>query len=140
MVQTRVTGGGGRQSGTVIDLNSQLPKKSGWSLLEIAYGINDAGQIVGEGQVAGSRHAFLLTPTIRRTAAALASTSPPIANHESAGWLRGEWRAHEWIHLGRPSKLGENSTRLPNPLGFMARDRVFAALAHCRRLEAGLER
>jgi probable HAF family extracellular repeat protein len=77
------------QGGTVTDLNGQLPKKSGWSLLENAYGINDAGQIVGEGQgPSGSEHAFLLTPTSKKTAMALASISPPIANHKSAGWLR----------------------------------------------------
>jgi probable HAF family extracellular repeat protein len=55
------------QNGTIIDLNSQLPKKSGWSLLENAYGVNDTGQIVGdgwEGTVASaSHHAFLLTPS-----------------------------------------------------------------------------
>jgi probable HAF family extracellular repeat protein len=59
------------QGGTVIDLNSQLPKKSGWSL-ENAYGINDAGQIVGEGQApippGPAFHAFLLTPTSGKAA------------------------------------------------------------------------
>jgi probable HAF family extracellular repeat protein len=64
------------QGGTVIDLNSQIPKKSGWSLLENAYAINDSGRIIGQGQLAsGSLHAFLLTPTSTKTAAAAMSTS-----------------------------------------------------------------
>jgi probable HAF family extracellular repeat protein len=75
------------QSGTVTDLNSQLPKKSAWSLLENAYGINDAGQIVGEGQVAsGPHHAFLLTPTSRKTAAAL-DLAPRASNPLGTGQL-----------------------------------------------------
>jgi probable HAF family extracellular repeat protein len=53
------------QNGTIIDLNSQIPKKSGSAALELAYGINDAGQIVGQGQIASGPiwHAFLLTPS-----------------------------------------------------------------------------
>jgi probable HAF family extracellular repeat protein len=68
------------QNSTVIDLNSQLPKKSGWSLLENAYGINDAGQIVGQGSLtSGASHAFLLTPISTKKAPALASTDPMAA-------------------------------------------------------------
>jgi probable HAF family extracellular repeat protein len=40
------------QNGTMIDLNSTLPAGSGW-VLDAAYHINDAGQIVGTGLIAG---------------------------------------------------------------------------------------
>lgn len=43
------------------NLNFLIPKDCGW-VLNIAYGINDAGQIVGEGTTGGQTHAFLLTP------------------------------------------------------------------------------
>src|SRR6185437_12651451 len=36
-------------SGSVTDLNGLIPKKTGWTMQD-AYGINDAGQIVGAGQ------------------------------------------------------------------------------------------
>jgi len=49
------------QSGKMLDLNTLLPTGSGW-FLTIAYAINDAGQIVGGGQVKGQTHGFLLTP------------------------------------------------------------------------------
>lgn len=44
------------------DLNSLLPEGSGWSCLRIARGINDYGQIVGEGYINGQARAFLMTP------------------------------------------------------------------------------
>jgi probable HAF family extracellular repeat protein len=51
-------------SGSIQDLNSLLPGGSGWTKLENAWGINDAGMIVGQGQLtAGVEHGFLLTPT-----------------------------------------------------------------------------
>ena len=43
----------------MLDLNSLIPSDSGWDLLE-AYGINDAGEIVGEGLYDGQSHAFRL--------------------------------------------------------------------------------
>jgi probable HAF family extracellular repeat protein len=46
--------------GTMLDLNSLIPANSGWELLT-AYGINDAGQITGEGLYDGQLCAFLLT-------------------------------------------------------------------------------
>jgi hypothetical protein len=42
------------------DLNKLIPAGSGWMLQE-AYGINNAGQIVGTGMHNGQEHAFLLT-------------------------------------------------------------------------------
>jgi probable HAF family extracellular repeat protein len=49
------------QSGAMQDLNTMIDPTSGWQL-DIAYGINDSGQIVGEGTIGGQIHAFLLTP------------------------------------------------------------------------------
>lgn len=52
------------QNHNTIDLNTCIPRDSGWYLLN-ANGINDAGQIVGYGVHRGysSARAFLLTPT-----------------------------------------------------------------------------
>jgi probable HAF family extracellular repeat protein len=47
---------------SMTDLNNQLDASgAGWTLIE-ARDINDAGQIVGIGELAGSIHAFLLNP------------------------------------------------------------------------------
>lgn len=48
-------------NGKMKDLNTLIPRNSGWVLSE-ATGINDAGQIVGSGTIHGNEHAFLLTP------------------------------------------------------------------------------
>ena len=46
----------------MLDLNNLVLPASGWTNLEAAVGINDAGQIAGYGQFAGGvYHAFLLT-------------------------------------------------------------------------------
>lgn len=61
-------GGGPRafvHDGTaMVDLNTRLWNGGGWLLRE-AMGINDAGQIVGEGILNGKVHAFLLQPMPR---------------------------------------------------------------------------
>jgi uncharacterized protein (TIGR03437 family) len=44
------------------DLNTLIPADTGW-ILSLASGINDSGQIVGNGAINGVSHAFLLTPT-----------------------------------------------------------------------------
>jgi probable HAF family extracellular repeat protein len=46
------------QNKVAIDLNTLIPKDSGWYLV-CAQGINDAGEIVGFGTINGSTHAFL---------------------------------------------------------------------------------
>jgi probable HAF family extracellular repeat protein len=43
------------------DLNHLIDPSMGWQLMD-AFDINDAGQIVGAGQINGETHAFLLTP------------------------------------------------------------------------------
>ncbi len=45
----------------IVDLNTLLPANSGW-VLRLAFGVNDAGQIVGEGYDNGVYTSFLLTP------------------------------------------------------------------------------
>jgi probable HAF family extracellular repeat protein len=49
------------QNGQMLDLNTLLPKDSGWILVS-ATDINDRGQICGMGVYRGKQHAFLLTP------------------------------------------------------------------------------
>ena len=49
-------------SGVGVDLNSDLPAGSGWTL-EDAIHINARGQIIGSGMYRGKDHACLLTPT-----------------------------------------------------------------------------
>ena len=67
-------------NGMMIDLNSLIPSGAGWELLE-AYGINNAGQIVGEGLLNGQSHAFRLDPAlppgIRTLGATFSITSVP---------------------------------------------------------------
>jgi probable HAF family extracellular repeat protein len=47
--------------GTMTDLNTQIATNSGW-VLNVAYGINDLGQICGAGTISSQTNAFLLTP------------------------------------------------------------------------------
>jgi probable HAF family extracellular repeat protein len=56
-----VGGGYLYDDGTVKLLTSLIPPATGWSNL-VATGINDAGQIVGEGFINGREQAFLMTP------------------------------------------------------------------------------
>jgi probable HAF family extracellular repeat protein len=49
------------QAGGIEDLNNLIPAGSGWSL-NVAFGINSSGQIVGQGTINGKTHGFLLTP------------------------------------------------------------------------------
>ncbi len=49
------------RGGKIQDLNALIPRDSDWTL-ESARGINDRGQIVGQGQHHGQERAFLLTP------------------------------------------------------------------------------
>ena len=49
-------------TGPMVDLNTLIDPASGWVLTQ-AHGINDSGQIAGQGTIGGQPHAFLLTPT-----------------------------------------------------------------------------
>lgn len=57
----------------LLDLNSLVPKDSGWELNE-AYAINDNGQIVGTGTRLGQTRAFRLDPQLIGLAAAALSS------------------------------------------------------------------
>lgn len=59
--------------GSVIDLNGLLPANSAW-LLTSATGVNDRGQIVGEGVFEGTDRAFLLDTNGSLTAALVTDT------------------------------------------------------------------
>lgn len=54
------------RSGGMQNLNELIPQNSGWQL-EAGYGINDRGQIVGQGNINGQSHGFLLTPVSDRS-------------------------------------------------------------------------
>jgi hypothetical protein len=49
------------KDGVMVDLNDLIPKHSPW-ILQSAAGINDSGQIAGQGVINGEVHAFLATP------------------------------------------------------------------------------
>jgi probable HAF family extracellular repeat protein len=49
------------QDGEILNLNDLIPADSGW-WLSTAYGINDAGQVVGSGYLYGRLRGFVLTP------------------------------------------------------------------------------
>jgi probable HAF family extracellular repeat protein len=51
------------RNGKMHDLNGLILAHSGW-VLTFANGINDSGQIVGQGTIKGEQHAFLLTPQL----------------------------------------------------------------------------
>jgi alpha-tubulin suppressor-like RCC1 family protein/uncharacterized membrane protein len=63
-----------------IDLNTVLPTNSGW-VLNQAYGINNAGEIVGSGTLNGVTHAFALLPL-------QASNAPPTTVAKIAAGIR----------------------------------------------------
>jgi probable HAF family extracellular repeat protein len=70
-------------NGVMVDLNSLIPGNSGWELLG-AYGINSAGEIVGEGIWNGQAHAFRLDPESGFSAQALGVQPVPDPGTE---WL-----------------------------------------------------
>jgi probable HAF family extracellular repeat protein len=49
------------KDGVMVDLNDLIPKGSPW-VLQSAAGINESGQIAGQGLINGEVHAFLATP------------------------------------------------------------------------------
>lgn len=72
------------EAGGLVDLNTLIQNPSGWSHVYSAYGINEAGQIVGMGETIGSgTHAFLLTPVPMPPAVILFGSALGLM-----GWLR----------------------------------------------------
>jgi probable HAF family extracellular repeat protein len=74
----------------MVDLNSLIPPLSGW-VLDNARGINDAGQITGDGVIRGELHAFLLTPVPEPATLALIALGLPllISRREALARLGG---------------------------------------------------
>lgn len=67
------------RAGVMLDLNSLLVGPSGFSYLQEAFAINDAGMIVGDGVMAdGSVHAFLLSPVPEPSQWAMLLVSIPL--------------------------------------------------------------
>ncbi|HUO11109.1 MAG TPA: hypothetical protein VM008_22605 [Phycisphaerae bacterium] len=61
--------------GTMVDLNTLIDPASGW-VLEEATGINNVGQITGNGTLNGQPQAFLLTPTSSGSSAIIPTPEP----------------------------------------------------------------
>ena len=105
-------------NGTLVDLNSLIPANSGWELTG-AYGINDGGQIVGEGLYQGQDQAFLLNPApvsgLRLAGAAFQFTSIDMAVPEpgtlmlllsGAGLIAVRWLPLKWKRKGQGIPAG----------------------------------
>ena len=83
-----VTGNGGLnhgfiwEDGQMADLNSLIAADSGWFLQQVS-GINDRGQIVGQGinSATGKNHAFLLNPICGSS-----QRNPLLPDNFEAGW------------------------------------------------------
>lgn len=93
-------------NGVMIDLNALVPEGSGWQLLE-AYGINSAGQIVGEGLLNGQSHAFVLNPIPGPVLApAVFGAALPIARvpEPGTGWFAALGLISVWVR-GWQSRL-----------------------------------
>jgi probable HAF family extracellular repeat protein len=86
------------KDGVMTDLNTLIPSSSGWVLVS-ANNVNDMGQIVGNGFLNGSLHAFLLTPSTGRGRTGSASTSP-------ASSLSNIMR--QWLMWGKSGLLTRN--------------------------------
>ena len=80
--QAVTEGNGGRAflytNGAMYDLTSLQAPGTNWKLLKAAWGINDAGQIVGVGvDPSNSEHGFLLTPIITPTSTSVSPSVNP---------------------------------------------------------------
>jgi probable HAF family extracellular repeat protein len=73
------------QGNNVVELTKQIPTSAGWSNLNDATGVNDAGLIAGDGTLAsGVNHAFLMTPVHGgKSPAATSAISAPVAGTPS---------------------------------------------------------
>jgi probable HAF family extracellular repeat protein len=109
------------QNGKVIDLYTQIPSNSGWSVLDTAQGINDNGWIVGYGQLVsgppGTDHAFLLTPTATTPAAVLTSAGPATASTFSLSAAPSAKTFSTAVVIGLPatSPLTQGPAQAPAP-------------------------
>ncbi len=79
------------ENGQMLDLNALLPDGSGW-VLQRAYTIDDAGEIVGVGTFDGTRSGFRLTPVPEPTGVVL------IGAMVATGLARRRWRQRSPRH------------------------------------------
>jgi probable HAF family extracellular repeat protein len=87
--------------GKTIDLNTTIDPASGWRLITPT-GINDSGQIVGNGKnKAGQSHAFLLTPVPQRSSLLFWGLG-------AAALLAVAWRRRRWRALDRQGWAGQH--------------------------------
>ena len=99
------------------DLNEFIPVNSGWVLTE-ARGVNDAGQIVGNGLLNGEPRAFLLTPNLG------VDTNPPIAVLTASDITNIQFSAQLfsltfWDDTSMfAASIATNSVRVTGPGGF----------------------
>lgn len=82
------------QNGVMTDLNTLIPSGSGWTLMSA--NLNDMGQIVGNGFLNGSLHAFLLTPSAGGGRTSATSASPAISVSE---------KTRQWLMWGKSGLL-----------------------------------
>jgi len=93
--------------GVLTDLNDLLPPDSGWNVYQAA-GINNAGQIVGEGFHDGAQHGYVLTPGPGPASVPLFQPASLISAPASAGTL---------MVVGAPDgTLDQLDGREPSPL------------------------
>jgi probable HAF family extracellular repeat protein len=78
------------------DLNALIPAGSGW-VLNYAWGINDAGQIVGYGHFNGQAHGYVLTPV---------GVPEPSSLLLAGGALAGGWAMRRRAGRGRFAAAG----------------------------------
>jgi probable HAF family extracellular repeat protein len=83
------------QNRVMTDLNTLIPSDSGWYLMT-ATGVNDMGQIVGNGFLNGSLHAFLLTPSAGGGKAGTSGASQSISVSNTT---------LQWVILGKSGLL-----------------------------------
>jgi probable HAF family extracellular repeat protein len=99
------------------DLNQMVPDGSGWELVE-ARSINDVGQIVGTGKMAGQTRAFLLTPVSSPTSVVQRPTSMVLSGGGSAilgiQMSSSDPLHYEWTRNGA-SLPGANDSSLTVP-------------------------
>jgi probable HAF family extracellular repeat protein len=95
------------QNGTMSDLNDLIPPDSGW-VAGLAFAINNAGQIVGQGVHNGQSNAFLLTP----------DSSPRTAPAGTVHFTRSDAQAALLFGM-RNTECGMRNTEcgMKNPLG-----------------------
>jgi probable HAF family extracellular repeat protein len=99
--------------GAMLDLNNLVPSSAGWELSS-ARGINNRGQIVGEGIHNGQQHAFLLTPVSSSTATPAASTNTPAATTSATATASA---TPPWTATPSPTATTTGAAPSPTPSG-----------------------